>query len=217
MADKNVQRSLIETASKIINSHVFKSSGRLVFTPGQQLCVEPATFGQLRAIHFHNTIEHCHGLSVSESVLLFAIRLWVKGALKNIETSSSVPGLSAHLGLSDTGCLINALMHETALWSSRRFDVRCLCTNKISDDEARILCFCAALSNNDLDTCRNCLDNWLPNESANALMKNGANSKCTSQLRGLGLPSRAWIFDLLNHARSQHSSHLDKAVSRTLH
>jgi hypothetical protein len=95
------------------------------------------------AIVSERTVLIAH-LSVADRLVLWAMRAWVIGLKRRIDTGEPIRTAFGRYGIPEAAGLIDGLMSVLARGACRQLTVECVCHETLSDDE-RVLLRAAAL------------------------------------------------------------------------
>lgn len=142
----------------------------------------------------HNSVLKCADLGPVELLVINLTRVWVKCISLRINNLVAVQRLSSCLGLSGLDTTMHDILHRTAYHSTRQFDVRCLCCEEVSPDEARLLATLAAVGHGLPGESVEHLNHWLPPTSVQGVLAQVSGNRKNLFEHDFSLPLRQWDF-----------------------
>ena len=80
-----------------------------------------------------------HGLERAEKLIVWAMRVWVVGARERIGVDEVLRGSFARAGVPQGLAVLDNMMAVIAAGAARTIDISCVCDDRVSADERRIL------------------------------------------------------------------------------
>lgn len=186
----------ITAATALCDSTCFKRCGPHVFTPS---CSSAAPTS---SVINHRSVTQTSQLSLGESVLLNAIRLRMRTLNYTGINTRVLPIMGESLALTKLEALVDAHLVEALQYSAGALNIRCLCSSKLSTDEARLLAAFAVTATGNMHEIRIQLSSWLPSESVKRLQYHTSEAQTTLHQLGSSLPLRDWNFQQLESQTS---------------
>lgn len=210
LMDPETSRHFLQSIDIIADADCFRQHGMYALAP----C--PVRLGSQddeKGIR-HNSVLQCADLSLEERLLVNVTRVWVKCISLRISSLSAVHRLSSCLGLSGLDTTMHDILHRTAYHATRQFDVRCLCCEEVSPDEARLLATLAAVGHGLPGESVEHLNHWLPPTSVQSVLAKVSGNRKNIFQHDFSLPSRQWDFAglaqrqiLFDQDRTQQAEH----------
>lgn len=207
------RKQFIHTLQSLSTTGCFSSLGCHVFTASRF----NATIDQTDTVQRHESVLKCNDLSVAERLIINASRLWVRAISLGICSESAIRCLAQNLALPGFAEMIHSLLHETAHHATHQFDMRCLCCDEVSPDEARLLAAIAAIQHGHPTEAVNHLEQWFAPASVLRIMSAAPRIRyAMNELRG-PLPLRNWDFESLLQRQMLFNHGNDKAEHNQMH
>lgn len=193
--ERSVRLEFIEVIQTLTAARCFKAFGAHVFVANKFTADVQLASGQTR----HRSLVFTSDLSLSEQIILNTSRLWARGVSLGFSSESAAHCLCSHLVLAGFAPYIHLILYQTATQATREFDMRCLCSNEISPDEARLLATFSALFHGRPAEAITRLGEWLPEQSIQSVMTQTSYIKYALDKLGDAPPLRDWDYTELTH------------------
>ncbi|MFT6876712.1 MAG: hypothetical protein ACJAZF_002835 [Granulosicoccus sp.] len=191
LMETKVRNQFICALKTLSSAKCFKTLGTHAFTANS---FTASIDGKYVSQH-HCTILKCDDLSLSELLIVNAIRLWVRGISIGFSSEGAIHSLANHLGLADFADPLHNLLLETAYKATRQVDIRCLCCLELSPDEARILATLSSLQHGRPAAAVTHLEQWFADVSIQRVLTYSAQMRHSLKSLDNPLPLRQWDFE----------------------
>lgn len=191
LMETSVRNQFICALESLSSVKCFKTLGTHAFTENSF----KAHIAETNVSQNHCTILQCDDLSLSELLIVNAIRLWVRGVSIGFSSEGALHSLANHLGLTDFADPLHNLLLETAYKATRQVDIRCLCCLELSPDEARLLAIISSLQHGQPAAAATHLEQWLIDESIQRVLAHSTQMRHSLKSLNNPLPLRQWDFE----------------------
>ncbi|MGQ7843663.1 hypothetical protein ACUNV4_04220 [Granulosicoccus sp. 3-233] len=190
LMNPHASRQFLQSIDAIGHSALFRHHGAYALVPSPARLKLQHDKSDMR----HNSVLQCADLSPGELLVVNVARVWVKCISLRLNSLVAVHSLGACLGLEGLVTTIHDILHRTAYHATRQFDVRCLCGEEVSPDEARLLATLAAFGHGRPGESVEHLNHWLPETSVQGVLAQVSENRNISFEHDFSLPSRQWDF-----------------------